>query len=81
MVKKKKARKKAKTAKEKEIEYVLPLGNGWMVKNSTRSKFTLISDNKREAVSVARSIAKRKLIELIIYNKAWKVEEKVNYAI
>jgi hypothetical protein len=42
------------------IQYVVPIGNGWVIQNSKRKKFTFISDSKREAVYMARSIAKRK---------------------
>lgn len=75
----KKARKKAVATTP--IQYVLPIGNGWVVKNSTAAKFLIITDNKREAVSIARKVAKLRHIELIVYNKNGTIQEKVNYAV
>lgn len=71
---------KKRTATIKQIEYVLPLGNGWVVKNSAAAKFLVITDNKKEAVSIARNIAKRKHTELIVYNKDGKIHERISYA-
>lgn len=63
------------------IEYVLPLGgNGWVVKNSKATKFTVITDSKREAVSIARNIAKQKQIELVVHGRNGQVEIRENYA-
>ena len=57
-------------ANDKIIEYVIPLGqNGWMIKNNQTSKFTLITDSKREALTIARSIAKRKKIDLMVFKR------------
>lgn len=58
---------KKKATKAVRIQYVLPLGNGWVVKNSLASKFTLITDTKREAITVARSIGKPKDAKLMVY--------------
>jgi hypothetical protein len=60
---------------------VLPIGNGWVVKNSAAAKFLIITDNKREAISIARKVAKLRHIELIVYNKNGTIQEKVNYAV
>ncbi len=63
------------------IEYVLPLGgDGWMVKNSRSKTFTVITDNKREAVSIARGIAKTKQIQLEIYGRDGNIEKTESYA-
>jgi hypothetical protein len=61
------------------IQYVLPLGNGWVVKSSTASKFTVITESKREASSIARNIAKTKHSQLIIYNKDGSIEREESY--
>lgn len=52
-----------------EWQIVNNWNNGWMVKNSASSKFTVITDNKREAITIAREIAKSKGRELIIHGK------------
>lgn len=78
------SRKKLKkdSSKVSSIQYVLPLGgNGWVVKNSKAAKFTVITDSKREAVSIARNIAKHKQIELIVQGRDGRIEIRENYAI
>jgi hypothetical protein len=71
---------KKRPAIEGQVQYVLPLGNGWVVKDSSASKFTVITDNRQEAVSIARAIAKRKKMRLIIYNKNGTIREMTSYA-
>ena len=71
-----------KNTKEVSIQYVLPLGgNGWVVKNSKATKFTVITDSKREAISIARNIAKNKQIELEVHGRDGRIEIRENYAI
>jgi len=64
----------------KKIQYVIPVGNGWVVKASDSIKFLLITDNKREAVSVAKDIAKRNESDLIIYGKDGKITANNSYS-
>ena len=61
------------------IEYVLPLGNGWVVKNKAAKVFTVITDTKKEAITIARSIAKNKKRELVVYGRGGVVELKEAY--
>lgn len=78
--KRKKLKKDA--AKVSSIQYVLPLGgNGWVVKNNKAAKFTVITDSKREAISIARNIAKNKQIELVVHGRDGSIEIRENYAI
>jgi hypothetical protein len=59
------------------IEYVLPLGgNGWMVKNNKAAKFTVITDSKKEAISITRGI---KQIQLVIYGRDGNIEKSESY--
>ena len=60
------------------IQYVLPLGNGWVVKNSKLARFTFITDRKRAAVFYARSIAKQRGEKVEIHSRDSKVI-KENY--
>jgi ribosomal protein L32E len=70
------------TPKELSIQYVLPLGgSGWVVKNNKAAKFTVITDSKREAISIARNIAKNKQIELVVHGRDGSIEIRENYAI
>jgi hypothetical protein len=57
----------------KKIQYVIPVGNGWAVKAAGSIKFTIITDSKKEAVSVAKDIAKRDESALIIYGKDGRI--------
>ena len=73
---------KKKTVPIDAIQYVFPLGGtGWMVKNSKATKFTLITDSKREAVSVARNLAKTRHNELVIYGRDGNIEKRESYAV
>ena len=74
-------KKSKKNMAELPVQYVLPLGgNGWVVKNSKASKFTVITDSKREAISIARDIAKTKQIELEVHGRDGRIEIRESYA-
>jgi hypothetical protein len=78
----KRKRLKKNTENVSSIQYVLPLGgNGWVVKNNKAAKFTVITDSKREAISIARNIAKNKQIELVVHERDGSIELRENYAI
>ena len=64
---------------ERGIEYVLPLGNGWVVKNGGASKFTAITDTKKEAISIARKIARTNNFELIVHGRNGDIEIHETY--
>ncbi|WP_026968063.1 DUF2188 domain-containing protein [Algoriphagus terrigena] len=55
---------------------VVPLGNGWAVKKEGSSRLTIVTDNQRDAVRVAREIAKSHKSELIVHRKDGKIREK-----
>jgi hypothetical protein len=71
---------KKKTAIIRHIQYVLPIGNAWVVKFSEARKCTAITLNKSEAVSIARDIAIAKKRELIVFFKNGKIQERISYA-
>jgi hypothetical protein len=61
-------------------EYVIPLGGtGWVVKNSLAKKYTVITDSKREAVQIARSIAKRKGWGIVVFSKDGSIQRQISY--
>lgn len=64
----------------KRNQHVIPLGNGWAVKKEGSSRFTVITDNQRDAIRVAREIAKNQSSELTVYGKDGKIREKSSYA-
>ena len=63
------------------IQYVLPVGNGWVVKTNTASKFLIITDSKKEAITYARNLARTKKSKLIVHGKDGKIEIQESYAI
>lgn len=80
-VKNKKTKKATLTKSgEKRIQYVMPVGNGWVVKSSYKAKFTVLSDNKREAITIARKIAKETRTELIVFARDGRITIQANYA-
>lgn len=63
----------------KKNQHVVPLGNGWAVKSEGSKKFTVITETQREAITVARNIAKNNNSELIIHGRDGKIREKDSY--
>jgi uncharacterized protein YdaT len=63
----------------KRNQHVVPLGNGWAVKKEGSNRFTVITDNQRDAIRVAREIAKNQKSELIVHGKDGKIREKNSY--
>ena len=63
----------------KKNQHVVPLGNGWAVKGEGNSKFTAITENKREATVIARNIAKNNKSEIVIHGKDGKIQNKDSF--
>lgn len=63
----------------KRNQHVLPLGNGWAVKGEGSKKFTVITETQRDAITVARGIARTNKSELVIYGKDGKIIDKDSY--
>lgn len=61
--------------------YVLPLGNGWVVKNSNAKVFLAITDSKTEAISIGRQLAKTQHTELVVHGKQGNIEKRESYII
>jgi hypothetical protein len=70
-----------KASGTEDIQYVLPLGNGWVIKAAKSATFTAITDTKAEAISIARTIARTKQTQLIVHGKNGAVQMKENYII
>jgi uncharacterized protein YdaT len=60
-------------------QHVIPLGNGWAVKGEGSKKFTVITETQRDAITVAREIAKNNRSELVIHGKDGKIRDKDSY--
>lgn len=65
---------------KKKSQHVIPIGNGWVVKAEGDSKFTLITDNKKDAVAFAREIAKNNHADLFIHDRDGRIKESNSYA-
>ena len=63
----------------KRNQHVVPLGNGWAVKGEGSKKFTVITESQRNAITVARGIAKNNKSEIVIYNKDGRIKDKDSY--
>jgi hypothetical protein len=63
----------------KRNQHVIPLGNGWAVKKEGSNRFTVITDTQRDAIKVAREIAKSHKSELIVHGRDGKIMEKDSY--
>lgn len=64
----------------KRNQHVVPLGNGWAVKGAGNDRITVITETKKEAVEVARKIAKNNHSELVIHGKDGKIQDKDSYS-
>lgn len=63
----------------KKNQHVVPLGNGWAVKGEGSKKFTVITESQKDAITVAREIAKNNKSELVIHGKDGKIRDKDNF--
>ncbi len=60
-------------------QHVIPLGNGWAVKEEGKTRFSLISQTQKDAIHFAREIAKSNHAELVIHRKDGRIRLKDNY--
>lgn len=70
---------KKSSSTQKSIQRVLPLGNAWMVKSDDSKKFTVITVTQKEAIEIARSIAKTQHADLVVHNKNGKIKASYVY--
>jgi uncharacterized protein YdaT len=66
--------------KHGEDVHVLPRKNGWALKKEKAEKAQAVFNNKMEAVSRARNIAKKNNGSLIIHRKTGTIQSKISYA-
>lgn len=60
-------------------QHVTPKKDKWQVKGEGNSKTTRIVDTQKEAISIAKSIAKNQESELIIHGENGRIREKNSY--
>lgn len=64
----------------KKNQHVVPDKNGgWNVKGAGNSKSTAHTDNKQDAIEIAREIAKNQQSELVIHGKDGRIQDKDSY--
>lgn len=63
----------------KKNQHVVPLGNGWAVKREGSKRFTIITETQKDAITVARGIAKNNKTELVIHGKDGKIRDRDSY--
>ena len=60
-------------------QHVVPNGNNWAVKGEGNSKNTRITQTQKEAIDIARTIARKEQSELIIHGKDGQIRQKDSY--
>lgn len=64
----------------KKNQHVTPNGNGnWQVKGAGNSRATAITSTQREAINIAREIAKNQKSELIVHGTDGRIRQKDSY--
>ena len=63
----------------KKNQHVVPVGTKWGVKGEGNSRYTKVTDTQREAMVVARTIARNMQSELVIHGKDGRIRQKDFY--
>ena len=60
-------------------QHVVPNGNNWAVKGEGNSKNTRNTQTQKEAINIARTIARKEQSELVIHGKDGQIRQKDSY--
>ena len=60
-------------------QHVTPRGGNWQVKGAGSSRATIITSTQREAIQVAKTIAKNQGSEMFIHNRYGQIRERNSY--
>jgi len=60
-------------------QHVVPYGKDWAVKGAGNEKNTKIVPTQKQAIDIAREIAKNQQSELVIHNKEGKIRDKDSF--
>jgi len=63
----------------KKNQHVVPNNDKWAVKGEGNSKKTRITQTQREAIEIAREIARNQQSELVIHRKDGTIRDKDSY--
>jgi len=59
--------------------HVVPQGDQWAVKTDNSQKAYKVTETQREAIDIAREVAKNQESELLIHGKDGQIREKNSY--
>lgn len=60
-------------------QHVVPKGEKWAVKGAGNEKYTKIVDTQKEAIEIAKEIAKNNNSEVVIHRKDGQIRDKNSY--
>ena len=60
-------------------QHVTPKGNEWQVKGAGNEKATKVVPTQKQAIEIAKEIAKRQGTEVVIHGKDGKIRDKDSY--
>jgi hypothetical protein len=63
----------------KKNQHVVPTKDGWGVKGEGNSKNTANTQTKKEAIDIAKEIAKNNKSEVVIHGKDGRIQDKDSY--
>uniref|UniRef100_UPI0032170D22 DUF2188 domain-containing protein n=1 Tax=uncultured Draconibacterium sp. TaxID=1573823 RepID=UPI0032170D22 len=63
----------------KKNQHVVPRGKDWVVKGAGNEKATRLVSTQKEAIGIAREIAKNQQSEVVIHGKDGRIRDKDSY--
>ncbi len=63
----------------KKNQHVVPHSSGWAVKGAGNGKATKVTSTQKEAINIARNIAKNQKSELLVHNTKGQIRQKDSF--
>lgn len=63
----------------KKNQHVVPNNDKWAIKGEGNNKYTKITQTQKEAIEIAREIARNQQSELLIHGKNGQIRERDSY--
>lgn len=60
-------------------QHVVPHSDGWAVKGENNSKATAVTSTQKEAINIARDIARNQQSELLIHGENGRIRARDSY--
>jgi hypothetical protein len=60
-------------------QHVIPQGAGWAVRGAGSTRATRVMSSRREAIEVAREIARNQRTQLVIHGPDGRIREKTGF--